>query len=84
MIQAVTNWNELVLVRKLESNVTTYMYTVRSQRWTQARTHNWVKQVDKFYTFKDILEKYTHLSIYVYPGLIGCAIHWATVAKNVS
>ena len=29
MIQAVTNWNELVLVRKLESHVTTYMYNVQ-------------------------------------------------------
>ena len=50
MIQAAANWNELVIVRKLESHVTTYMYSVHRQRWTQARTQNGVKQLDKFYT----------------------------------
>ena len=58
MIQAVTNWNELVLVRKLEPNMTTYMYTVRRQRWTQARTQNWVKQLDKFYIPAPYLRSY--------------------------
>ena len=53
MIQAVTNCNELVLVRKLESHVTTYMYIVHRQRWTQTRTYNWGKQLDKFYNPHD-------------------------------